>query len=283
MATKPKKAEPDIPDFLQRATRRLELDGAIKLSVLGPKSVQAALLAALTTQGFEITKTWVRKPLGAQLAGSLANGAFIPLKSVASHVVGSSGPEAKRAALDLVASGDAKLVLRGTEQVMVPRDASVLSHAQLARFTEIAKMVAKAAKSNLGVSLLREDLAESLVAVLPELSAPASTPTRINGPTHKGSKNGAEGALVARVLSAVAATRDSQTGLSFVPAIVTELRPELTAQAATAILVAAAADGLLELRPEGGINRLSEEELAMCPPGPQGTRLSWARRTEVEQ
>jgi hypothetical protein len=45
--------------------------------------------------------------------------------------------------------------------------------------------------------------------------------------------------------------------------------------------VAAAMDGLLELRPEGGIHRLSDEELAACPEGPHGTRLSWARRTEV--
>jgi hypothetical protein len=94
-------------------------------------------------------------------------------------------------------------------------------------------------------------------------------------------ENGEREMLMNRLLSAVDATRDSRTGLSFVPEIVAKLRPKLSSQAAGAILVAAAGDGLLELRPEGGINRLSEEELSMCPPGPQGTRLSWARRTEV--
>ena len=46
-------------------------------------------------------------------------------------------------------------------------------------------------------------------------------------------------------------------------------------------LLAAAMAGFLELRPEGGIKRLSEQELLVCPEGPHGTRLSWARRTEM--
>jgi len=58
------------------------------------------------------------------------------------------------------------------------------------------------------------------------------------------------------------------------------LRPSFTSDAAREALLTAAHSSLLELRPEGGINRLSPEELSLCPPGPQGTRLSWARRTE---
>jgi hypothetical protein len=200
----------------------------------------------------------VRVPLAAQLAALLSHGAFIALKSVVTHVAGSTASEARQAVLLLVASGRTKLVLRGTEEVVVPSDAAVLSPDELARFADLAKIVAKAAKSKTGASMLRSDLAEALARLLPSAaSSDAKSPER--------QKNGERHPLVGRLLSAVDATRDSRTGLSFVPEIVSKLRPELSAQAAGAILVAAADDGLLELRPEGGINRLSEEELSMCP------------------
>ena len=263
----------------QSACAKLESDGALPLSALGSKASRAALVAQLAARGFEVTRTMVRKPLDVQLTGALSNGAFVPLKSVGSSVVGSSAAEAKKAVLALIASGRAKLVLRGTEEVVVPRDAVVLLPAELARFGEVAKMVAKAAKSKR--ALLRCDLTEALAGVLPDAASPGGKRDARANLTPERLKNGERSALVNRLLSAVDATRDVSTGLSFVPAIVARLRQELDAQSVAAILLAAAGDGLLELRPEGGINRLSDEELSMCPPGPQGTRLSWARRTEV--
>jgi hypothetical protein len=284
MAKEPKKIErgvlPSLPALLEHARTRLETDGALKLSALGSTAVRAAVVAELTAQGFELSKAWVRKPIRAQLVAALSDGAFIPLKSAASHTVGAAAPEAKRAALELVAAGGAKLVLRGTEQVIVPSETAVLSRDQLAQLAKVAKAAAKAARSKPAASLLSRDLAEALAGVLAESSrAGKRTPSVESALTS--ARNGEKQVLVSRVLSAVEATRDARTGLSFVPAIVAKLRPELNAQAAAAILVAAAGDGLLELRPEGGINRLSADELALCPPGPQGTRLSWARRTEV--
>jgi hypothetical protein len=66
--------------------------------------------------------------------------------------------------------------------------------------------------------------------------------------------------------------------MSFVPAIVHQLSAAMPVSEALALLMRAARSELIELRPEGGLGRLSEEELALCPPGPAGTRLSWARR-----
>ena len=162
----------------------------------------------------------------------------------------------------------------------MPSRVPVLSRDELARFAEVAKVVAKVAKSKNGASLLRGDLEEALTRVLPGVSLAASnqSASRNIAPAHH--KNAERSPLVGRLLSAVDAARDPRTGLSFVPTVVAQLRPELDTRAAAAMLVAAEGQGLLELRPEGGINRLSEEELSMCPPGPQGTRLSWARRTE---
>ena len=264
---------------VERARAALERDGSVKLSAVGSKTSRAAIVSELVRQGFEVTKVAVRKPLSLQLSAALADGAFIPLKSVAQHVSGSSAAEAKQAALGLVANGVAKLVLRGVQEVLVPATTAVLSPDELARFGELAKTVAKLAKSKTGASLLCADLDEAIARVLPARGDRRVTQHLVS--PEKRSANDQRRVLFERLLAVVDTTRDAMTGLSFVPAIVAQLRAELSPEVAGAVLVDAASDGLLELRPEGGINRLSEAELAVCPPGPQGTRLSWARRTEV--
>lgn len=83
---------------------------------------------------------------------------------------------------------------------------------------------------------------------------------------------------LAQLLAALDAEHDERTGLSFVPAVVRRLSSAMTVSAAHDALLSAARRELVELRPEGGLARLSAEELAQCPPGPAGTLLSWARR-----
>jgi hypothetical protein len=70
-------------------------------------------------------------------------------------------------------------------------------------------------------------------------------------------------------------------GLSFVPKVVALVQPELDREGAKMALLEAEAEGLLELRPETGLGRLSEAEQLACPEGSYGTRLSWARRRMV--
>ena len=276
-------AGPTISDRLEQAQAKLDRDGAVKLSDMGRTADRPALLAELVRRGFEVTKSGVRKPLKAQLASVLSDGAFIPLKSVAAHVAGSTAAEAKQAVLALVADGLAKLVLRGSEEVVVPKATAVLSRDELMRFGDVAKFVAKAAKTKNGASLLRSDLVDALTRALPGgawnegVRAPR---TELARGTSARADEQARRAQLERLLAAIEVTRDVNSGLSFVPTIIAQLETELSSEAASSLLVAAARDGLLELRPEGGINRLSKEELSLCPEGPQGTRLSWARRTE---
>ena len=272
---------PDSSALLREARAALEREGSVKLTALGPASVRAALLDELTNEGFEITKSVVRKPIAEQLEALLADGAFIPLKTVAVHTAGATVAEAKQVALRLVAVGTARLVLRGTEEVLVPSNVAVLSRQELEGFEAVAKIVAKAAQSKNGASLLRADLDDALAKALPDGSPTANTRvSRVNPAMNPPKTNSGPDENTLRLLSAVDATRDVNTGLSFVPAIVARLQPSLNSDAARAALLLAANRGFLELRPEGGINRLSAEELALCPQGPQGTRLSWARRTE---
>lgn len=273
---KPARAAPDSTALLQSALRTLEKSAALKLSALGPKAVRAALVSDLAQHGFEATSAFVRRPLALQLAAALADGAFMPLKSVASHTAGGTAAEAKQAALSLVRSGAARLVLRGSEEVVVPPNTAVLSQVELRRLGELLQVVTKAAKSKSGASLLEADVRESLAGVLPSLSSARPPRALTQSPPTPAAPAPFDGLLMA-----VEAARDARTGLSFVPTIVEKLGPQLGPETASTALLAAARAGLLELRPEGGINRLSAEELALCPEGPQGTRLSWARRTEV--
>lgn len=69
----------------------------------------------------------------------------------------------------------------------------------------------------------------------------------------------------------------ASVGLVYVPDLVAALEPEHGREAVQAALLCAARAERLELQPESGLGRLTAAELARCPPGPQGTRLSWAR------
>ena len=267
----------DVPARVTQARAQLEAEGAVKLTALGPPATRGLIAAELGKSGFELTASWVRKPIAQQLQQALADGAFIALKGVAAHVAGATATEAKDAALALVASGAGYLVLRGREEVLVPSSAGVLSRKELAAFEALAKVVAKAARAKNGLSLLRSDLTEAFAQALPP-GAPVSG--SISSVSNARTEKEPRDAALSRLLAAVDATRDAHTGLSFVPSIVLRLRPSFTSDTAREALLTAAHSGLLELRPEGGINRLSAEELSLCPPGPQGTRLSWARRTE---
>lgn len=72
---------------------------------------------------------------------------------------------------------------------------------------------------------------------------------------------------------------DERLGLVPVPALVRALREQhsLPTDAAHALLREASRAGLLELRPESGMGRISKADKVLCPAGPQGSVLSWAR------
>jgi hypothetical protein len=79
----------------------------------------------------------------------------------------------------------------------------------------------------------------------------------------------------AALLRLIARHANGRTGLAFVPAIV---RAAGGPDVAHPVLEQLARDERIELRPESGLARLSADDLALCLPGPQRTRLSWARR-----
>jgi hypothetical protein len=273
---------------VQRARARLLAEGAVKLSTLQPKSARESLQARLVAEGFEASPSWLRRPLTEQLSEALAQGATVAKKSLASAVRGASAAELKQALVEAERAGRVRRVLRGKLETFTGADTPVLAAAQISRLetllSGLKKMLGQAARKK-GMSLLSSDVGEALddarriLGETPPRGYPSAAPT-----LGAGTEAAAEPLQdVASLLAALDATRDEQTGLSFVPKLVTRLLPAMPLAVAQSVLLAAARRELIELRPEGGLNRLAPEELELCPPGPGGTRLSWARRVDGGQ
>ena len=80
------------------------------------------------------------------------------------------------------------------------------------------------------------------------------------------------------ILLAAARGRTSQkTGLAYIPELARSLDGRLAGDDLRAALLRAASDGLVELRPESGIDLLSAADAEACPRGPDGSPLSWVR------
>jgi hypothetical protein len=251
----------------------LDQEKAIARTALGPASVRESVLEALARRGFEVTAKVVRVPLDEQLETALKDGSYIGLKKLGTYVRGATVTEARKAALALTEAGRARLMIRTNAETLVPVTTDVVAEKELAaaakRVADLAKVLQKAAQKGKGAGVLRADVQEALDSVLPPRARVSSRP---RDPDSE----------LTRVLRAVDSARDVAIGLSFVPRVVELLAHELPPEAAKKALLEAASRGLLELRPEGGLGRLSEIEKEACPKGPQGTHLSWARRIEVQ-
>jgi uncharacterized protein YfaS (alpha-2-macroglobulin family) len=263
----------------------LLVEGGVKRSALKPKALAERLVPALVAEGFEANTTWLRRPLQAQLEQALAHGAAVARKSLGAQLRGASPAELQRALGDAERAGKLKRVLRGKAEVLVGGAAAVLSTAELpqlrATVSALDKLLAQALRKK-GLTLLASDVQQALEQAL-QLLPRAKQPNQQEGARATGPAAQAESAppsserALQSVVAAVGATRDGNTGLSFVPDVVRRLLPAMPAAVARSMLLLAANRELVELRPEGGLGRLTAEDLELCPPGPAQTRLSWAR------
>ena len=252
-------ALPAVRDLLNR-------DKAVNAAALTragvPRAQQGDLLSRLDSEGFERTKGGVRVPLRRQLLAVLEERQTIPLAQLAKLVRGAPQKEAKAAAAALVSEGAARAVLRGKIEAIASTGVPTVSREQLASLARACKqlgaLAAKALKRS-EMTLLQEDVREQLLEFVP---APRARPP---GPS-----------LAEAVLTELGRHVRGSVGLSFVPDAVRALSSH-GVPAVHAVLLDAARSGAIELQPDSGLDRLSAEEVELCPPGPQGTRLSWAR------
>jgi hypothetical protein len=267
------KSQPDADALVSAAVAALDQEKAIARSTVGPPSVRETVLEVLRRRGYEVTAKVVRVPVAEQLEVALREGSYLAMKALGTYVRGATAVEARKAALSLAEAGRAHLALRTDSETLVPATTDIVVDKELEaatkRVADLGKVLQKAARKKNGAGVLRADVREALDSVLTHRS-------------RNGSRRMEPGSELPCVLRAVDSARDVAVGLSFVPKVVALLAPELAPEAAKKALLEAASQGLLELRPEGGLGRLSDAEREACPRGPQGTHLSWARRIEVE-
>jgi hypothetical protein len=291
-AAAPALDEAQVEAELAALRRRLLVEGGVKLSTLKPKALAERLVPALVAEGFEANATWIRRPLQVQLEQALAHGAAVARKSLGAQLRGASTAELQRALDDAEGEGRLKRVLRGQAEVLVGSAVPVLSAAELLRLratvSALDGLLAQALRRK-GLTLLASDVQQALEEALQLVpraklangqegaraaGGPSSQPESAPPSSERGLQS---------VVAAVDATRDGNTGLSFVPDVVRRLLPAMPAAVARSMLLLAANRELVELRPEGGLGRLTAEDLELCPPGPAQTRLSWARLLEGGQ
>jgi hypothetical protein len=267
------KAPPDPNALAAESRALLDRQKVILRSAVGPLAVRDEVIEMLRSEGFEVTAKVVRVPIQRQLAAVLDDGTYVAIKGIRAYVRGATAKEAQLAARALADTGQAHRVMRTSAETLVPASAQVLAGAALtavaSRLAALVKQVQVAARRGRDVGVLRADLEASLAAALPQRSASGSRPRPERSPA------------LSRVLRAIDVAHDDGLGLSFVPKVAGLLAADLDAATVKRALLEAASCGLVELRPEGGLGRLSDAELQACPDGPQGTRLSWVRRTEV--
>ena len=260
-----------LPRVREALARDKALNGAGLARAGVPRAQHPELLALLDLEGFERTKTGVRVPLRTQIKAALEERQVLSFAELA-KVIRASQKESKAIAAGLVSEGHARIVLRGKIEALAAASAPALSAEDLAALArscrQLAALAAKAVKRG-NRTLLRADVREQLLDFV------------LQGRPHEARAVVPDGAAVPKSLrdatvAELARHVRASVGLSFVPDAVRALSARGVPEIHAALIEAARA-GLIELQPDSGLDRLSQEETALCPEGPQGTRLSWAR------
>jgi len=263
---KPKAAPPfDLERSLVALVEAIRARGFLKTAELKkfmvPPERQGEVLERLAAEGFEPMASGVRVPLRLQLETLLQQRGVLAWPP-GKLLKGGSPKEYKALVLDLARAGELHLLVRGRAEAVAGREAAVLDREEMQTLRPLALAVQKALKARpLPRTLLRADLREVLLDLLQPGEAP-------------------EPALVERLVRECAGRLEADRPLCFVPDLVLECLQDHSLARIHAALFQAVRQGRLELRPESGVHRLSGLELALCPPGLQGTRLSWARPLE---
>jgi hypothetical protein len=261
---------PGLADDLERAVRE---SGALALGKIKPPRVtlsrraQAELFDALARRGLERTARTVRVPLRQQVAALIEPGQPIATTALRKQLKGvTSAAELKLVLADLVRARRAALVVRGGVEHVARVSDALLSREQLAELAAttkaLARMVTQARPRAGGPA--RTLFADDVLTLIDPLRVQLGRATDAGDP-------------VALLLDAARGQTNPTTGLAFLPEVARALDGRLAGDALRAALVSAAGAGLVELRPESGIELLSPAEAAACPRGPDGSPLSWLR------
>lgn len=260
----------EVPDGLaDQVERDVRAAGAVPLRTIKStegklsRRAQSALFEQLGRRGLERTASALRVPLREQLARLLDRGEPVASASLRKQLRGASAAELKLVTRDLVKAGRAALVTRSGKEHVAARSPALLAPAELAALTDAIRALSRLTASTrtragqLPRTLLREDAAAAIEQARRAL--------------------GDSGDTLTLVLAAARAQTSQKTGLAYIPELARSLDGRLATDTFRAVLLRAAGDGLIELRPESGIDLLSAADAEACPRGPDGSPLSWVR------
>jgi hypothetical protein len=240
-----------------------------------PPAHRAALDDAFRAAGLEVLRNAVRIPARAQLLALLDDGAAVDEKGLVKRLACVTGLEAKSLVTTLVREEVVRRVERPTGPALSSSAAPIFapeSATRLARDLEHAlqwvRRVTRSPKRPRAELLAKDvaDLLERLGALAPR-GAHARSVTPV--------PSGAPSSLLERVTHAAVQLAAAHNGLAPVPLLVRAI--DASTASVHAALLEGHARGWLELQPESSMGRLGTDDLALCPPGPEGTRLSWVR------
>lgn len=263
-----------------RAT--LEAKGLVTGSKLGPIALRPQVMQRLCSEGYEPTAAGLRVPLATQGRKLMALGDPVALTDLRKRLAGANSAEANALAEQLCGEGKAHFVLRGKKAYLSPPGEGVLDRGALKvlaqKLKATAAWVEKASKNKVSMSVLMADLTTELGA-LTELVRASTARVQPEAPNRK--PNGAARMpLNVALRGAILALRDEDSRLASVPQVSRRLRERATANEVIDVLLSEFGEGRIELRPEGGIGRLSVEDKALCPKGANELALSWVRLLE---
>jgi hypothetical protein len=277
-------AEPEsLGPAIAAAAEVVRRDGAIARTALVrlgiPKKRLDEAVEALAREGLEVTAKSVRVPVREQLLSLLATGSALTTKSAAGTVSGATKAEITKAVAALVDAGDARLVLRTKELVLVGTRADVVAGPELEAIERALRSLLEATKRarKKRAALLRADVEQTMSRFVTPRHREAGT----NGAaTQAAASDAGTRATSSQDIAQLVDQHRDASGLTFVPTLVRAFGGEGARDAVHAELLRGARSGIFELRPESGLGRLSAEDLDLCIPGPQGSRLSWVRRVQ---
>lgn len=296
MATKRAAPAPiDLESVVPAIEARLRVARSIKtteLTKLGvPKPQHSDVLSRLVESGFELTKTGIRIKLISQLLAVVAERQQVPAKGLEKQLAGTTGPEVKNLANQLVQAGQLRRLLRGKIEWLAKADTPTLTLEELKLVQRVAQSLAATSKKLLAnqktrLALWRQDLDSYFAEIdsirgFARVAGEAGEPPRTAadappaGMPNSSASQHAIDAAGARVLAALQAALDPSLQLAYVPTAVAGC--SLSVHEAQQSLLSLARDGRIELRADSGQGRFSAEDLALAPEGPDDSRLLWAR------
>jgi hypothetical protein len=255
---------------------------------------KAELKRQLAARGLVVKPARVLVPFAEQVLALVSGGARVPLKELARRT-GFAQTETPRLLAGLVREGKVVVVQRTRMEVVVSPGERRLGDQDIERLRthldHLRLTLQGVTKKKRAV--LVEDVA-ALMTSLREIVEPAGAPPETRSapaasfremvsppPAAAASASSTDGHWE-MIEAEIRALEDPRLPLVFIPDLMRRLEGRLGRDEIHRLLLAQADAGRIELRHEGGIGRLSPEELALCPPGPRGTVLSNLRRlTEV--